>query len=106
MPHGIKQVLLRSTMGIMAGNAGVRPWPDPLMGVAERRVVQVVTIGTDLAGRFPGQGRVIGSVGIMTSGTVLSGRRMQRAIPPVFSNFTVAIETQGRLTFALEARVR
>lgn len=92
-------------MRIMAGNTGFRSRLDPLMGITEGSVVQVVTLGTELTGRCPGQGRIIGSVGIMTGGTILSGRRMQRAIPPILCNLAVATETQGRLAFALIAWV-
>ena len=48
MAHGIKQILFRSAMGVMTGDARFRPRPDPLMGVDKAFGILFVALGAEL----------------------------------------------------------
>lgn len=54
MAHGIKQVFLRSTVGIMAGDTGYRPWCNPLMGFGKASCFLIVALGAELVERRNG----------------------------------------------------
>jgi len=99
MFHRIKQVLLRSTMGIMAGNTRSRTGLDPVMGIDKACLILVVTFSTEFRDRLLGQRRVIGTVCIVTSGTVLRGGRMQRAVTPELGDLAMTVETKSRHAF-------
>jgi len=48
MAYRIKQIFLRSAMGIMTGDARFRPRPDPLMGVGKICGILFVAFGAEL----------------------------------------------------------
>lgn len=49
MAHGIKQVLLRTAMRIVAGDTRFRPGLDPLMGFTKTGGLLVMALGAKLA---------------------------------------------------------
>jgi hypothetical protein len=55
MAHRIKQVFLRSAMGIVAGDTGFRPWRDPLMGFDKTGCLLIMALGAEFADRDNGQ---------------------------------------------------
>ena len=48
MAYRIKQIFLRSAMGIMTGDARFRSRPDPLMGVGKICTILFVAFGAEL----------------------------------------------------------
>lgn len=48
MAHGIKQVLLRPAMGIMAGNARFRPWRNSMMCFGKTSRFLIMALGAEL----------------------------------------------------------
>jgi hypothetical protein len=49
MAHGVKQILFRPAMGIMAGDARFRPRLDPLMGFEKTSCLLLMALGAELA---------------------------------------------------------
>jgi len=55
MLYLIQQVLLRSAMGVVAGNTRSGAGLDPVMGVDKACFFLIVTFGAELSDRFIGQ---------------------------------------------------
>ena len=91
----IKEILLRSAVGIVAGHARLGARPDPMVGIQEGFVL-LVAFGAEVTALFLGQGGIIGAVGIVAGGTVLGGGRMQCPIAPVLGHLAVTLQTEGR----------
>ena len=106
MTHWIKQVLLRSAVGVVAGNARFRPRLYPLMGIDKTFGVLLMALGAELTARLPGQCGMVRAVGVMAGGAILCGRLVQSALPPILGHLAVTAETKGRLALALIAGMR
>lgn len=102
MTYRVKQVLFRTAMRVMAGNTGIRPRFDPVMGIDKIRRLRVVALRANFAAGDQGHGSVVRTVRTMAGGAILAGGLVNCAVTPVLGHFTVTPKTQRRLVLDLE----
>lgn len=97
MAHRVKQVLLRSAMGIMTGYAGRWSRHDLMMRGGKLRSIRFMALRAERSDLIHFQGAVIRTMGPMTGGAFLSRRGMGRAVTPVFGHLAMATQAERRL---------
>lgn len=105
MTDRIQQVVLRSSMRIVAANARVLTRLDALVGGEKLRRVLVMALGAERAAGHAHQARLVGAVGIMAAGAILSSWLMQGTVTPVLRHFGMAAKAERRLPLAQVAGI-
>ena len=87
-------------MRIVAGNARVLTRLDALVAGEELRRVLVMALGAKCAAGHAHEAWLVGAVGIMAGGAILSGWLMQGTVTPVLRHFGMAAKAERRLPLA------